>query len=213
MRIALKESGSEDVPNRRKNESFQNHRGRSRVPIRHQRSCSLRAGGARTTERQTRTQGSRPRLRCPKRSRLSFRKAWPRAKGGRISPSASSSSSSFRPSRRTSYPVFFFKAKNGDLGYAPSASGSGQMETTLLAFFEFYQPDAAGALKPKFGGRNQNVLTTDAAGYSADKEDWYSFGLALPRRQVHPGARPQHARHEEGERLLQRCHPLRTGGL
>ena len=78
------------------------------------------------------------------------------------------------------YPVFFFKAKNGDLGYAPSASGSGQMETNLLAFFEFYQADAAGALKPKFGGRNQAVLTTDAAGYSADKEDWYSFGLALP---------------------------------
>ena len=77
------------------------------------------------------------------------------------------------------YPVFFFKAKNGDLGYAPSASGSGQMETTLIVFFEFYQPDAAGALKPKFGGRSQNVLTTDAAGYSADKEDWYSFGLAL----------------------------------
>jgi hypothetical protein len=78
------------------------------------------------------------------------------------------------------YPVFFFKAKNGDLGYAPSASGTGQVETTLVSFFEFYQPDAAGALKPKFGGRNQTVLTADAAGYSADKEDWYSFGLALP---------------------------------
>ena len=77
------------------------------------------------------------------------------------------------------YPVFFFKAKNGDLGYAPSVSGSGEMETTLLSFFEFLQPDAAGALKPMFGGRSQNVLTTDAAGYSADKEDWYSFGLAL----------------------------------
>jgi hypothetical protein len=78
------------------------------------------------------------------------------------------------------YPVFFFKAKNGDLGYAASASGSGQMETTLNAFFEFYQADAAGALKPKFGGRSQAVLTTDGTGYSADKEDWYSFGLALP---------------------------------
>ncbi|HMA53859.1 MAG TPA: hypothetical protein VKT17_05330 [Acidobacteriota bacterium] len=78
------------------------------------------------------------------------------------------------------YPVFFFKAKNGDLGYAPSSSGSGQMETNLLAFFEFYQPDAAGALKPKFGGRSQTVLTTGSEGYSADKEDWYSFGLALP---------------------------------
>jgi len=78
------------------------------------------------------------------------------------------------------YPLFFFKAKNGDLGYAPSTTGSGQMETTLLAFFQFFQPAADGSLKPKFGGRSQTVLATDAAGYGADKEDWYSFGLALP---------------------------------
>jgi hypothetical protein len=78
------------------------------------------------------------------------------------------------------YPVFFFKAKNSDLGYAPSASGSGQMETTLNVFFEFDQPAADGTLKAKFGGRSQAVLTADAAGYSADKEDWYSFGLGLP---------------------------------
>jgi hypothetical protein len=78
------------------------------------------------------------------------------------------------------YPVFFFKAKNGDLGYAPSTTGSGQMEATLNVFFEFYQAAADGTLKPRFGGRNQTVLTTDPAGYSADKEDWYSFGLALP---------------------------------
>jgi hypothetical protein len=78
------------------------------------------------------------------------------------------------------YPVFFFKAKNGDLGYAPSTTGSGQMETTLNVFFEFCEAAADGSLKPRFGGRNQSVLTTDSAGYSADKEDWYSFGLALP---------------------------------
>jgi hypothetical protein len=78
------------------------------------------------------------------------------------------------------YPVFFFKAKNGDLGYAPSATGSGQMETTLNVFFEFYEADATGAMKPKFGGKSQAVLSTDGAGYSADAEDWYSFGLALP---------------------------------
>jgi hypothetical protein len=77
------------------------------------------------------------------------------------------------------YPVFFFKAKNGDLGYAPSATATGQMETTLSAFFEFYQPDPSGALKAKFGGKSQVVLTTDAAGYSPDKEDWYTFGMAL----------------------------------
>jgi hypothetical protein len=78
------------------------------------------------------------------------------------------------------YPIFFFKAKNGDLGYAPSPSGSGAMETTLNAFFEFFQPDATGALKSRFGGKTQAVLTTDSQDYSPDKEDWYSIGLALP---------------------------------
>jgi hypothetical protein len=77
------------------------------------------------------------------------------------------------------YPVFFFKAKNGDLGYAPSAASTGQMETTLNVFFEFFQADATGALKPKVGGKSQAVLSTEATGYSADKEDWYSFGMGL----------------------------------
>jgi hypothetical protein len=81
------------------------------------------------------------------------------------------------------YPVFFFQAKNGDLGYAQSAASAGQMETTINAFFEFYQPDPSGALKPKFGGRSQVVLQTEAEGYSPDKQDWYTFGMALP-----PGA-------------------------
>ncbi|RPJ01131.1 MAG: hypothetical protein EHM31_06555 [Candidatus Aminicenantes bacterium] len=79
------------------------------------------------------------------------------------------------------YPIVFFKAKNGDLGYAPSAAGTGAMETTINAFFGFYQADATGALKPtKFGGRSQSILTADGTDYSADKEDWYTFGYALP---------------------------------
>ncbi len=82
------------------------------------------------------------------------------------------------------YPIFFFKAKNGDLGYAPSATGTGEMETTLNAFYGFYQADATGTLKPtKFGGRSQVVLKTDGADYSADKEDWYTFGMGLPAGQ------------------------------
>lgn len=78
------------------------------------------------------------------------------------------------------YPVVFFKAKNSDLGYVPSPSGSGAMETNLNAFFEFFQADATGALKARFGGKIQALLTADGAGYAPDKEDWYSFGLALP---------------------------------
>ena len=81
------------------------------------------------------------------------------------------------------YPVWFFKVKNGDLGYAPAASGSGEMEATVNAFFEFFQADATGALKARFGGKAQAQVKTDGAGYSADKEDWYSFGLAMPHGQ------------------------------
>ena len=81
------------------------------------------------------------------------------------------------------YPIFFIKAKNGDLGYAPSAAGTGMMETTLNAFYEFYRADDAGALKPVFGGKTQALLTVPGEGYSAEEEDWYTFGLALPAGQ------------------------------
>jgi hypothetical protein len=78
------------------------------------------------------------------------------------------------------YPVFCFKAKNGDLGYVPSASGSGEMETTINVFFQFYQSGEAIPLKPLFGGKSLAVLKSDGAGYDPEKEDWYSFGLAMP---------------------------------
>jgi hypothetical protein len=81
------------------------------------------------------------------------------------------------------YPVFCFKAKNGDLGYVPSASGSGEMETTINVFFQFYQSGEAIPLKPLFGGKSLAVLKSDGAGYDPEKEDWYSFGLAMPAGQ------------------------------
>lgn len=77
------------------------------------------------------------------------------------------------------YPVFFFKAKNGDLGYVPSASGTGEMETTLNVFFQFFQPGEAGMLKPALAGKALAVLKTDGTGYDPEKEDWYSLGLAM----------------------------------
>jgi len=77
------------------------------------------------------------------------------------------------------YPVFCFKAKNGDLGYVPSASGSGEMEATISVFFQFFQAGEATPLKPFFGGKSLAVLKSDGAGYDPEKEDWYSFGLAL----------------------------------
>ena len=77
------------------------------------------------------------------------------------------------------YPIFFFKAKNGDLGYVPSASGSGEMETTINVFFQFFRPGDAGAFKPFWGGKSLLALKSDGAGYDAEKEDWYSIGLAM----------------------------------
>jgi hypothetical protein len=77
------------------------------------------------------------------------------------------------------YPVFCFKAKNGDLGYVPSASGSGEMETTLNVFFQFFQAGEAMPVKPLFGGKSLAVLKSDGAGYDPEKEDWYSFGMAM----------------------------------
>lgn len=81
------------------------------------------------------------------------------------------------------YPVFCFKAKNGDLGYVPSASGSGEMETTINVFFQFFQAGDATQVKPLFGGKSLAVLKSEGAGYDPEKEDWYSFGLAMPAGQ------------------------------
>lgn len=78
------------------------------------------------------------------------------------------------------YPIFFFKAKNGDLGYAPSATGSGEMEATVNVFFQFLQETPTGTLAPMISGRAPSVLKTDGASYSPDNEDWYSFGMTLP---------------------------------
>lgn len=78
------------------------------------------------------------------------------------------------------YPIFFFKARNGDLGYAPSATGTGEMEASVNVFFQFLQETPAGTLAPMLSGRAPSVLKTDGAGYSPENEDWYSFGMTLP---------------------------------
>ncbi|OGD20643.1 MAG: hypothetical protein A2Y70_08055 [Candidatus Aminicenantes bacterium RBG_13_64_14] len=77
------------------------------------------------------------------------------------------------------FPVFIFKAKNGDLGYTPSSSGSGEMETMLTVFYQFFLVDNAGMLKPTMGGKSPALLKTEGAGYDPEKEDWYSFGTGL----------------------------------
>ena len=78
------------------------------------------------------------------------------------------------------FPIFYFKARNGDLGYAPSPAGAGEMVTSLSVYFQFFQAAEDGAFASKVAGRAVGDLKTDANGYAADGEDWYSFGLAMP---------------------------------
>lgn len=78
------------------------------------------------------------------------------------------------------YPVFFFKAKNGDLGYVPNAMGTGEMETTLNVFFQFFRHSEIGTPAPDVAGRAVGALKTDGANYSPENEDWYSFALTMP---------------------------------
>jgi len=77
-------------------------------------------------------------------------------------------------------PVFFFKAKNGDLGYVPSASGSGEMEASLNVFCQIFQHDAAGALKHFVSFKPTAIVKTAGEGYNPEAEDWYSLGLPMP---------------------------------
>jgi hypothetical protein len=78
------------------------------------------------------------------------------------------------------YPVVFFKARNADLGYAPSAANPAEMEATLNVFFQYFQETATGTMAPMISGRAPSLLKTEASNYSPDNEDWYSFGLAMP---------------------------------
>jgi hypothetical protein len=91
--------------------------------------------------------------------------------------------------------VIFFKAKNGDLGYAaplpasappknqaaqPAAPAAGTLEARLAMAFEFYQTDETGAQKVSRYANFPVTLQTDAAGYDPNKEEWYSLGFGLP---------------------------------
>jgi hypothetical protein len=78
------------------------------------------------------------------------------------------------------YPIFFFKAKNGDIGYMPSAMDTGEMEATLNVFFQFFRETETGALAPEVTGRAVGALKTGGADYTPENEDWYSFAVTMP---------------------------------
>jgi hypothetical protein len=96
--------------------------------------------------------------------------------------------------------VFFFRAKNSDLGFAapapaPAAKTQGQqqaqqaqpappateaLEANLNIYYQFLQTDASGATKIFREGHIPFLFQEDSASYDPNKEDWYSFGYPLP---------------------------------
>jgi hypothetical protein len=92
--------------------------------------------------------------------------------------------------------VFFFRAKNSDLGFAapaptppakaqdqqvqPEPSATAALEAHLNVFYQFLQTDASGATKIYKEGHIPFFFQEDSATYNPDKEDWYTFGYPLP---------------------------------
>jgi hypothetical protein len=92
--------------------------------------------------------------------------------------------------------IFFFRAKNSDLGFAapapapaekpqaqqaqPAPPAAGDLEAKLNIFYQFLQTDPAGASKIFREGRIPFLFQEDSSSYDPNKEDWYSFGYPLP---------------------------------
>jgi hypothetical protein len=90
--------------------------------------------------------------------------------------------------------VLFFKAKNADLGYATPAPAAppaknqpaqpapapGMLEARLGLAIELFQPDETGALKSVREYLLPVTLQTEANGYDANKEEWYTIGFPQP---------------------------------
>lgn len=78
------------------------------------------------------------------------------------------------------YPEFLFKAKNSALDYAPVAGNAGQLESRPKVFLQFSHEDATGVLKAMAQAKVDPIFATESASYDPEKEEWYSFGIALP---------------------------------
>ncbi|MCK7489478.1 MAG: hypothetical protein MZU79_04005 [Anaerotruncus sp.] len=154
---------------RRKNESFQNDRGRPRAALRRQRSRGIRAGGARGPGQETGTQARRPRLRMPKEIEAVIQEGLAARQGRQDMPfSFFKPLVLARPGPTTSTPSSTSRPRTAISATPPRLSGSGAMETNLNAFFQFFQADAdRGAEVQVRAASPRCVLTTAGAGYSA----------------------------------------------
>jgi len=93
----------------------------------------------------------------------------------------------FLPAQQLFYDVFFFKVKNGDLGYAPpaappaaeAAAPAAKLKATCHVFLQFrkLENNVAGQIvKELYVPPN---LEIDSEGYDPNKEDVYTIGYAL----------------------------------
>jgi hypothetical protein len=84
------------------------------------------------------------------------------------------------PAQQNLYPIFLFKVKNSDLGFAPSADPTlAGFEARLNVFLQFLQEDESGALKVHREMYVPFALQVPSEGYDPDEVAWYSVGLPM----------------------------------
>ncbi len=82
------------------------------------------------------------------------------------------------PARDGIHSVFFFKAKNADLGFASDAI-TGKMKAQFNAYALINKVENGVPTVIAAGMAMPTTLEADAAGFDPGKEEWYSFGVAL----------------------------------
>ncbi len=96
--------------------------------------------------------------------------------------------STYLPAQQAFYIVLFAKMKNADLGYAPAppspaadaaAPAANKLRATFHLFLDFHKMENGVPLPTTKEVYVPVTLEQDAAGYDADKEEWYSVGYAL----------------------------------
>jgi hypothetical protein len=84
------------------------------------------------------------------------------------------------PAQQDYYPVFLFKVKNGDLGFAPSADVTlAGYEARQNVFLQFLAEDTEGVPQIQREIYVPFAVRQDSEGYDPEKVDWYSVGVAM----------------------------------